>query len=78
MAVTDWRSEAACRGMDAELFFPERGDPAETAKAVCARCTVKEPCLAYGLALPSSMRQGIWGGQSISDSARRQRARRAS
>jgi len=44
------------------LFFPERGDSTEPAKAVCARCLVRAECLAYALA--EHIQHGIWGGTS--------------
>ena len=60
-----WRRRAACRHVDTELFFPiGRGSRAMTetqqAKAICARCPVRQPCLAYALA--TGQAYGIWGG----------------
>jgi WhiB family redox-sensing transcriptional regulator len=52
--------QAACRGVDPALFFPERGDPTGPAKAVCAGCVHKLECLALGL----GEHFGIWGGTS--------------
>lgn len=45
-----WRDQATCRYEDPELFFPiGTSGPAllqtEQAKAVCARCPVREQCL---------------------------------
>lgn len=64
----DWRPEAACRGLDPELFFSsdeivnrqERLEREAEAKAVCTRCTVRKECLSY--ALDAGERYGIWGG----------------
>lgn len=64
----DWRPEAACRGLDPELFFSsddivnrqERLEQEAEAKAVCTRCTVRNDCLSY--ALDAGERYGIWGG----------------
>lgn len=64
----DWRPDAACRGLDPELFFSsedvenrqERRDTEADAKAVCARCPVAQACLDY--ALEAGERYGIWGG----------------
>lgn len=64
----DWRPEAACRGLDPELFFSsdeivnrqERLEREAEAKAVCTRCTVRTDCLTY--ALDAGERYGIWGG----------------
>lgn len=58
----DWHSQANCRGIDPELFFPERGGSSAEAKAVCAGCVVREQCLDY--ALENHERFGIWGGLS--------------
>ncbi len=57
----DWTAKANCRGVDPELFHPERGtDPADVAaaKAVCAGCEVREPCLEEALA--RNERLGVW------------------
>jgi WhiB family transcriptional regulator, redox-sensing transcriptional regulator len=60
-----WRGRAACRHVDTELFFPiGQGSRAmaetQQAKAICARCPVRQPCLAYALA--TGQAYGIWGG----------------
>ena len=55
-----WRELAACRGVDLEVFFPERGESAEPARQVCAACPVRQPCLDY--AISNRIAYGIWGG----------------
>jgi WhiB family redox-sensing transcriptional regulator len=55
-----WRMQAACHGIDLDLFYPERGQPAGPARQVCARCPVRQPCLEY--ALSNRITSGIWGG----------------
>ena len=60
-----WRELAACRGADLDLFFPGRGESAEPARRVCARCPVREPCLDY--ALRHGIVHGIWGGLAERD-----------
>jgi WhiB family redox-sensing transcriptional regulator len=40
-----WRSDAACRGHDVAMFFPERNAPTEPALAICATCPVRAECL---------------------------------
>lgn len=66
VVVEPWRAEAACLGVDPELFFPRRNDAAsgkpdrEAAKAVCRPCPVREECLDHALA--AGERHGIWGG----------------
>ena len=57
-----WRDRAACRGMDTNLFFPERGEPTEAAKAVCEGCSVSHACFMF--AIQSGEIFGIWGGMS--------------
>jgi WhiB family transcriptional regulator, redox-sensing transcriptional regulator len=78
-----WLDRAACRGMDAPLFFgpggearPEREIREAKAKAVCQRCPVRVQCLDY--ALRNSISYGIWGGLDGEERARehRRRARR--
>lgn len=61
----DWRTQAACRNEDPELFFPVGTTglaiaQAEEAKAVCARCPVRVHCLDW--ALSARPEQGVWGG----------------
>jgi WhiB family redox-sensing transcriptional regulator len=57
-----WRYRAACRGVDLDLFFPDRGESAEPARQICAGCQVRQPCLDY--ALSRGIVHGIWGGLS--------------
>lgn len=59
LARPPWHAHAACRGIGPALFFPERGEPAGPAKAVCADCPVVTPCRAAG-----DGQAGIWGGTS--------------
>ena len=56
-----WRRQGACAGLDPGLFFPERGIRIDAVLAVCADCSVKEPCLEWGL---YHEKEGIWGGTS--------------
>jgi WhiB family redox-sensing transcriptional regulator len=63
-----WQAKAACRGPHASVFFPpshlERKDDKavreERAKAICARCPVRQPCLDYAMRIREP--HGIWGG----------------
>ena len=60
-----WRSAAACRSADPDLFFPisDSGparEQAAKAKAICATCRVRRECLAF--ALQTGQIHGIWGG----------------
>jgi WhiB family redox-sensing transcriptional regulator len=77
----DWREHAACRDEDPELFFPlsEMGPgarQADEAKAVCARCPVREQCLEY--ALDNGLDHGIFGGLTESERRRLRRGARPS
>jgi hypothetical protein len=60
-----WQRRAACCGTDLNLFFPGRGETANPARRVCARCPVREPCLDY--ALDQGITHGIWGGLTERD-----------
>lgn len=60
-----WRSAAACRFADPELFFPVSSsvlclEQEAKAKAICARCQVRPECLAF--ALRTWQLHGVWGG----------------
>lgn len=68
-----WHEQAACRGTDPSLFYPEKGDPTDEAKAVCAECPVAIECFLGGL----DEQYGIWGGGTLEDrrATRRERAR---
>lgn len=62
VAAPDWVSDAACKGMDASLFFPERGEGVSQIRAVCRTCPVAQRCLDY--ALENNEKHGVWGGTS--------------
>ena len=63
-----WQWRAACRGEDANLFFPpnhveekqERILRERRAKEICATCPVRIECLEY--AVRTQEPHGIWGG----------------
>lgn len=63
----DW-SEAKCRYQPTIWWFPEFPPTKEKtkqwkqAKAICAECSMKKECLAYGMATNS---YGIWGGVTL-------------
>lgn len=59
--IGSWRRQGACAGLDPGLFFPKRGIRIDAVLAVCADCSVKEPCLEWGL---HHEKEGIWGGTS--------------
>ena len=69
-----WRDHANCRGLDPDLFYPERGASTREAKAVCQGCVVREECLEF--ALRRGEKFGIWGGTSERERRRIRKARR--
>jgi WhiB family transcriptional regulator, redox-sensing transcriptional regulator len=71
-----WRSAAACRSADPDLFFPVSSsgkalERAEQAIAICARCRVRRECLAF--AVKTHQMHGVWGGMSEQDHYRLRR-----
>ncbi|HEY9371507.1 WhiB family transcriptional regulator [Streptomyces sp.] len=77
----NWRERAACLAYEPELWFPisEEGDTRRyvmqraEAKAICAGCPVRRPCLAEALAFEAKAskahRHGIFGGYTGSERA---------
>lgn len=60
-----WMAEARCRAVpDPEIFYPERGQSLEPARAVCAGCGVQAECLAFALADDDCAVNGIWAATS--------------
>lgn len=59
-----WRDDAACTGLDPDVFFPvDDGKSrlsAVQAKRVCQLCPVRDPCLSW--ATSASVDYGVWGG----------------
>ena len=83
-----WFADAACRDHDPALWFPEERRPATAAKAVCAACPVRDPCLSWALdevdvaadeSPTTSCRFGVFAGLSPRErtAVARQRARTA-
>lgn len=73
----EWQLKAACRGPQAEVFFPppvterkdEKLERENRAKAICGQCSVNDECLDYALQIREQ--HGIWGG--LNEAERRQR-----
>lgn len=57
-----WREQAACRGKDPVIFFPERGDSKAMQAALhfCSSCPVKGSCLIENIYEDD----GVFGGTS--------------
>lgn len=61
----EWRLAATCLGEDPDLFFPEAGESNREARAICARCPVRQPCLDWALANQAPGQEvGVFGGTS--------------
>ena len=67
-AADSWQVKAACRGPQATVFFPpayverkdQKSEREQRAKAICATCPVRKPCLNYAIEIREP--HGIWGG----------------
>jgi WhiB family transcriptional regulator, redox-sensing transcriptional regulator len=66
----EWQQHGLCRAHDGRVFFPpthfepkpEREAREAKAKAICAKCPVRQPCLEW--ALNTQEPYGVWGGYS--------------
>ena len=63
--IAAWRARSACRDSDPDVFFPIGSagralEQIETARRICAACTVSDECLEFALA--TNQEAGIWGG----------------
>ncbi|MDC5697341.1 WhiB family transcriptional regulator [Intrasporangium calvum] len=56
-----------CRDYDAELWFAERPEQVEFAKALCGTCPLRRECLAG--ALERREPWGVWGGELVVEGA---------
>jgi len=67
---TTFMNKAACKGMDADMFMPVRGENLKirAAKKICQFCPVQSECAEYGLQLASMYdTHGIFGGLTRSE-----------
>ena len=71
-----WRQYARCLGTDPEVFYPSSDEQADEARAICAICPVREPCLEA--AIVAREKQGVWGGLTEQERRRLIRRRRRS
>lgn len=55
-----WQDQAACYGIDPDVFFPTSEEEAGPALAYCNACRSRETCLSW--ALKNGERYGVWGG----------------
>lgn len=54
-------NDGACRGVSLSVFFPDRGESAAPAKAICDSCPVWRPCLDFAVS-DDSPADGIIAG----------------
>lgn len=59
---TSWMASGKCADLPPETFFPSDGVGVNVARAICADCPQRAPCLEYALA--SRIDHGVWGGTS--------------
>lgn len=64
--------DAACRGMDPELFYAEGGAAIAKMKEVCAVCPVRQKCLEWAVTREEF---GVWGGTTARERAALRRER---
>ena len=58
-----WRCRAACRSMDAAIWYPHPDAIKKPrAVAICAECPVRQQCLDHALQRREPL--GIWGGKT--------------
>jgi WhiB family redox-sensing transcriptional regulator len=67
-----WQADALCREYPEVDFFPGRGESTAPAKAVCARCLVRDECRALA---GERNEFGVWGGTSAQERRRNRRHR---
>ena len=64
--------DAACRGLDPELFYAEGGAAVAKAKGICAQCDLRVRCLEWAIAREEF---GVWGGTTARERAAIRRER---
>ena len=63
-----WMRQLHAGGMGPRRFFPEKGETAAPAKAICSWCEVRQECLACIMAAEPCT-PGVWAGTSEWDRA---------
>ena len=58
--------DAACTGLDPEIFYAESGSAIVRAKAFCQQCDVRDRCLQWALKREEF---GVWGGTTARERA---------
>ena len=72
-----WMANASCKGKGHLMFPKEHKDITYIveARALCAECPVKSPCLEYALEFPPADMHGVWAGLTSRQLAAEQRRR---
>ena len=72
-----WMNKAACKGMTHLMFPKEHKDITyiQTAREICASCSVSVECLNYALEFPVADMHGIWAGLTSRQLGAEQRRR---
>jgi len=72
--MSDWIKQAACVGLDVEIFFDIRGKKVQLPLSVCADCPVRVECLNETLKIEKnipyrsdSVIWGVFGGATPKD-----------
>lgn len=55
-----WMTQAACAGMDTNIFYPTEPAGIPAAKAICRTCPVSPDCFAWSLDIGDE--HGVLGG----------------
>ena len=64
---TGWMTQAACVGLDTNIWFPNRGrGQARAAIEICDTCPVSQECGEYGLIDNVITEAGVFGGMTAS------------
>lgn len=71
---SQWERRAACRGLDATIFYPPSDEHADAAKDICESCPVQTECLEHALQIRE--KDGVWGGATEAERRRIIRRRR--
>jgi WhiB family transcriptional regulator, redox-sensing transcriptional regulator len=69
-----WQEQAACRGVDVELFFSVEEADVALALSYCDRCPVRPQCLAHAMTDREAF--GVWGGMRENERRRIFRSQR--
>lgn len=68
-----WKERGACKGLENDMFFPERGEGTLEQKKICSGCPVLAECREYSIT--NGEKFGIWGGLSERERRRLRRQR---